>query len=415
MASIEPRGDSWRIVWRIGGRGGPKQYVTTSSDKRAETVKSFVEDRGHRVTDDEVYRSLFPGAGREVDAPLLRDWVGTWVDAKAKSGDVQPDTLDTYRQLLRNWAVPRLGDYPLDTINADAITDWVSWMGTRETRSGRRASADTIRKAHAVLHQALGAAVPRFLPANPAAKPAGSRRDASGLPAHVAYEAVFLEPTEADIVLAACSPHIRDLVEIALLTGLRLGELLVLRREDVDLSSKEPAVFVRRALKADGSIGGPKSQRSRRTVTLSKRAAVVFGDCIEGKGRSALVFTTPTGLMWSKDNIRERYWKVAVAAAQRCPDHMPPAPPRSGRGRQRVYRNDEVSTCDCATRLHKVPRFHDLRHTAISWLIAAGWDMFVISRRAGHQSIKTTMDIYGHLMRQGGSDGLSALDALAGV
>lgn len=47
--------------------------------------------------------------------------------------------------------------------------------------------------------------------------------------------------------------------------------------------------------------------------------------------------------------------------------------------------------------LPRRPRIHDLRHTHVSWLIAAGVPLPAIQRRLGHESITTTIDRYGHL------------------
>jgi integrase len=412
MASMETRGESYRVYWRNGGRGGRKQSVTTASSRRAKTVQSFVEERAHRVTADEVYRALFPDGDRNTDTPTLAKWFTTWVDGRVGDG-IQPDTLRGYRQMAGKWIVPRLGEYQLDALNEDAVTDWVAWMKGRESRHGRIVSGTTVRHVHALLHQILAAAVPKYIPSNPAAVPRGSRRGTKGLPKQVQYEATFLEPAEADLVIAACGPEIRDLVRMALLTGLRLGELLVLRVQDVDLG-EHPAVEVRRALKNDGTIGPPKSVRSRRTVTLSGKTVKLLAPLVEGRGRSALLFPAPTGRMWGKHSLERRYWSPAVAAAQRCSQqqHLPPAPPKPKHGRTRGYRLDEVSTCDCPTRLHKAPRFHDLRHSHASWMINLGEDIFALSRRLGHQDISTTTSVYGHLLRHGDGRKLSALDDL---
>ncbi|MFD6195709.1 tyrosine-type recombinase/integrase [Mycobacteriaceae bacterium NPDC060252] len=43
------------------------------------------------------------------------------------------------------------------------------------------------------------------------------------------------------------------------------------------------------------------------------------------------------------------------------------------------------------------PRIHDLRHTCASWLIQAGVPLPVIQQHLGHESIQTTVDVYGHL------------------
>ena len=60
-----------------------------------------------------------------------------------------------------------------------------------------------------------------------------------------------------------------------------------------------------------------------------------------------------------------------------------------------------VSVCGCARRLHKRPRFHDLRHPQVAYLIDAVWDFYMIQLWRGHASIKTTFDIYGHLLPYG--------------
>ncbi len=61
--------------------------------------------------------------------------------------------------------------------------------------------------------------------------------------------------------------------------------------------------------------------------------------------------------------------------------------------------------------LTKTPRFHDLRHTYASWLISAGVPLPEIQRRLGHESIQTTVDVYGGLLDQAGDLADAAIDA----
>jgi integrase len=415
MASIEPRANgAYRIRWRLDGRrDGKWQSVTTNSDTRAEHVKSFVELRGHRITGTEVSRLMF-GTDATSDTPTLAGWVQTWHKQKDEDGQVQPDTLARYLQNINRWIVPRLGDYRLDAITTDVIIDWLAWLKVQNGGHRRPLSADTIRHQHTMIHQLLGAAVPRWLAANPVARPAGSRKGTPGLPKRVRYEATFLDPDEAALILRHAEPAIRDIADLALRTGMRLGELLVLRPMDVDLSDDNPVLHVKRAVKADGTIGTPKSQRSRRTISLSPETVKLLKRLGDGKPRTALLFPTPEGGMWDGNNLVRRHWKKAVAAARRCPNHMPPVPPKSRRGPERGYRITEVSDCPCPGRLHKVPRFHDTRHSHAAWLIALKEDIFTISRRLGHESITTTLDTYGHLLPRGDGGRLAALDELAG-
>ena len=58
------------------------------------------------------------------------------------------------------------------------------------------------------------------------------------------------------------------------------------------------------------------------------------------------------------------------------------------------------------------PRIHDLRHTAASWMIAAGLDLVTVQYMLGHESVTTTADLYGHLLperRKAAADAMSAM------
>jgi integrase len=156
-------------------------------------------------------------------------------------------------------------------------------------------------------------------------------------------------------------------------------------------------------LSRTGEVGPVKTPKSRRSVLLSPQTAALFAELVGGKQPGELVFAAPEGGPWDAGNMRYRYWRLAVAAAQRCELH-PPVPETVEKERL------AVSACECPTRLHAAPRFHDLRHSHVAYLIAAGWDFYMIQLRLGHASIKTTFDTYGHLLPHGERDRLQALD-----
>ena len=372
--------------------------MTFPTRRQAESARQLAEARGHQITADEVYAAIL---GIDLDAPepppTVAEWAGQWIEERRRVGDVQPDTLVDYQRILVRRVLPRIGDLPLTGVTREVVQGWVAWLRTQRTRSGDPLSAQTIRRAHGVLHSMLAAAVPRWLDHNPAARRPGERRTA-GLPKATKYESVFLTPEEFAILHRACPPQIADLVYVLGRTGLRLGEAVALTAEDVTVTGRHPVIRVRRARKRDGTVGTPKSERSRRDVPISSEVADVLAPRVLGKPRKALVFPAPGGGMWNTANLHARYWAPAIASAMRCSEHPPPLPPRPPRGPRRQWRNDEVSTCDCPTRLHRVPRIHDLRHSHVAWLLEAGWDVTRISRRLGHESITTTVDIYGHLL-----------------
>ena len=310
------------------------------------------------------------------------------------------------KRLLRSRVIPRLGHRRLADITEDDIAGFVAWLSQDLMPAG-------VRKVHVVLHQVLQNAVPRHIPVNPAAKPAGHRK--GNLPKIKRYRACFLTAEEAHMIVRAAAPPVVDLVRTALGTGLRLGELLGLRVQDIDLEAETPVIRVEQSLKRDGTFGSPKSERSERSVTISRTLVDVLRPRIEDKRPTDLVFPAPEGGPWNANNLRNRYWHTAIAAAGRCAAH-PPAMVKCGRGgRSEKVDPLATSTCACKNRLHQKPRIHDTRHSHVGWLIDAGWDLYAIQQRIGHESIKTTFDVYGHRLSHGDTDRLDALDSMLNV
>jgi integrase len=396
----------------MGGRKGHKQSCTFAERKLADAANALCRSRRHKVTDEEVYRAIHGISDDEARGiPTLSEWATDWIARRRELGEVEPDYLDRIESVAMRRIIPRLGKLRMtnEQITTEIVTDWVTWLRSQPGPTGTL-KPTTIREAHTFLHSLLQAAVPKYLHSNPAAaKVVGGRRK-SGLPKAEHYEPVFLTPDEIKLIVAACPPAIRDMVEFSLLTGLRLGELLALRVEDVELAGKHPVVRVRRALKKDGRIGQPKSRRSRRSQRVSKRCVAILQPRVTGKPRHALVFPAPEGGMWNPSNLRQRYWLPAVAQAQRCTVHPPPLPPKPARGPRRQWRPDEVSDCLCETRLQRDVRWHDLRHTAVSIRVEEGWDIIRVSRWIGHESVSITADIYGHLWEPEGDDRVDELD-----
>jgi integrase len=426
MASIEQTSTGFAVKWRLGGKrtGAPQTLPfkippgrkPDATLKLARAAKQLAESRAHNITRAEV-RNAVLGETPETPAgvPTFETWVGSYLEARRKSGEVQGDTLDRYEQILRGRAVPYLGGrYVVDNqFTPDVIKDWVAWVvATQRKPNGQPLSAETVRRHHAILHGCLGAAVPRYLSQNPAARPAGARKHISGLPKSIPYQGVFLEPWEMETIQSHCSEAIRDLAYVDVRTGLRLGEILVLRPQDIVPDGKRPHIKVVRALKDDGSVGAPKSAKSRREVTVSSEVAEVLVGRMAGKRRDDLIFPAPRGGSWNENNLRRRHWQPAVARAQRCEEHPPEEPEKPIRGPRRKLRVDEVSSCMCPGRLKRTPRFHDLRHTHVSLLVEAGWSPKRVQLRVGHANYQITMDIYGHLWERDDSERLDDVEKL---
>jgi integrase len=192
---------------------------------------------------------------------------------------------------------------------------------------------------------------------------------------------VFLSEAEFALLKTSTHPDAQDLVVVAVGTGLRWGELTALRVEDLHLWGGTPHLVVRRAWKRNGTgdfaldgqgvfyVGGPKTRESRRRVSLAPPLVRILRRLTKDRAGSDLVFTGSRGGRLAQGWWYKKRWLPAVKAAR-------------------------LKGLGCT------PRFHDLRHTHVAWLISAGVPLPVIQQRLGHKSIKITVDVYGGLLVQ---------------
>jgi integrase len=137
--------------------------------------------------------------------------------------------------------------------------------------------------------------------------------------------------------------------------------ILGLKWEDIDLEGSR--IDVRRSLWR-GKLITPKSRRSRRAIDMAPTLKTALAR-LASRFKAELVFASPDGQPIDPDNFMKRDWARALRRAN----------------------------------LRRI-RFHDLRHTYASLLIAQGAHPKYIQAQLGHASIQTTLDRYGHLMPQ---------------
>lgn len=145
--------------------------------------------------------------------------------------------------------------------------------------------------------------------------------------------------------------------------GLRIGEVAALRTSSLGIRMR--MVTVRETItEVSGRlrIGPPKTRASVRTVALPSFLAEDLAEHAAGRGRDDLLFTAPRGGMISPTTWRRRVWGPAVS----------------------------LLGLEGAT-------FHALRHSQGALLVEQGEHPLVIARRLGHTSVRTVLDIYGHL------------------
>ncbi len=280
----------------------------------------------------------------------------------------RPRTSESYTYLVTRHIEPTLGRERL----ARLTPGQVQRLEAQKLAAGL--SPRTVQYLHAVLRKALGDAVRTGLvPRNVAGLVEAPRvRRAEVQPLTPEQSRAFLEAVEG-------SPD-RPLYVVAMALGLRRGEVLALRWEDVDLDAA--ALTVRHTLREvpGGAyvLDEPKTERSRRTLALPpfvvgalrahhtaqarvrlRRVRLAAGDEWHDDG---YVFTTDVGLPLHGRVVLHRFQRALLHA-----------------GLPRL-------------------RFHDLRHGAASLLVAQHVDLKVVQEVLGHAQLATTAEIYAHLL-----------------
>ncbi len=261
--------------------------------------------------------------------------------------DLKPKTRHQYQSLMRQYIMPTWRNVPLAKITFESLTHWVA----RLSSSGLGPSG--IRQSVFVMSAALDHAVRSGrIRSNPAR--------GLGLPRPKRRDYVFLTHGQV-LTLADAAGRWRLLVLVLAYTGLRWGEATALRVCDIDFDRRR--IDVRRAFSDVGGrvvLGTPKSHQSR-TVPVPRFVVTEIAAAVVGKHADELVFTMPGGSVMRLSN-----WRLAT---------FKPARTRAG--------------------LSDRFRIHDLRHTAASLMIQAGYPPKMLQEIMGHASITTTLTCTG--------------------
>jgi integrase len=305
-------------------------------------------------------------------SPTVAAFLEGWLRDSAKP-KLRASAFRGYEQLVRIHLVPKLGHVKLDKLSPAAVQAFQNQM----LESGLAPA--TVRYARAVLRVALGQAVRWGLMArNPVDLVDGPRVET--------YEIQPFDLIQAQAFLAAvANDRLEALWSVALSLGLRQGEALGLRWQDIDLDGAQ--LRVRHQLqRVDRQLILVPTKTKRGTRRLSLPPSIVASLRAHRErqasqlgalpGPSSYVFTTRLGTPLEARNIVRRFKAILVKAG--LPDK----------------------------------RFHDLRHSAGTFLIAQHVHPRVVMEILGHSSITVTMDIYGHVLPETMKDAAARMDAI---
>ena len=329
---------SWRAQVSVDG-----ERLSYSANTRAECNEWL------RKTMDLVDKGMTFQSHNLTLKEYLVDWFST------KKNTIKPKTAYDYGRLLKNYIYPTLGKIKLKELTTHRITRFYADM----KKKGR--GVRTIQITHNILRSSLQDAVRNgIIGRNPcvgALIPRNSPREML----------VLTESQVTKFLIAAENSRYKALYHLAITTGMRYSELIGLKWSDIDWD--KGTIKVQRQLQYIPHKGyqfnRPKTRSGIRTImlgktTLSKLRQHYNENAHEDQTGENLIFVNGIGT--------QIYFK------------------RFHKDFKRVLKNAGLPNI----------RFHDLRHTAATLMIANGIPVVIVSKILGHSKPSVTMNIYAH-------------------
>jgi len=373
--AIRRRGRSWLVTVELGRDPltGRRRRVNLTTSTRREAEREEARLRHEVAT----------GIDIEPSKITLAEYLGRWLESMRPN--LGPRTFERYAGLMRRQVIPRIGSVHLAKLRPLHVQQLYAKLRENGRADGRGGLADkSLLQTHRILSEALKHAVGLQLVHQNVCQMVKA-------PQVRRKEVRTLSPDETRTLVDAATADdsvYGDAIVLAVHTGMRLGELLGLKWEDV--KPDQERLTVRRSLqhldKNRVVFQHPKTPKSRRSMPLGPTALETLKRLRRrqleerlkvgpGYKEQGLVLASAVGTPISPANVRRAFERILKAA-----------------GVERI-------------------RFHDLRHTHASLLLARGIHPKVVSERLGHASIAITLDTYSHVLPSLQEEAARDLDA----
>ena len=347
-----------RITSKPDPATGKKQRISRYAKTREQALKLRSE------------LQLQYGSNAAVPTSLtLGEWLPNWLELYARPS-VRHSTYVSYEGYVRKHLVPALGAVPLDKlVPADLQRFYL-----RKLQEDRLAPK-TISNLHACLHRALQQAVKeQMIPSNPC--------DAVDLPRKEAVEiSVLTREQQVKLMQESYRHRYGVFIRLALSTGMRIGEIVGLRWDDIDFTNR--ILFVRSTLNrlptVDGEsktqlfVGSPKTKNGRRSIPLFDAIISDLADWRKTQEADAQL-------------AQSAYENTGYVVTNEFGKPIEP----------RTFRDHYIRILKAAGLPHFT--FHALRHTFAPMAIEQGMDVKALSKILGHANVGFTLDTYAHLL-----------------
>jgi integrase len=352
MAIKKLSNGKWQLKMRVGNtvEGRVKwinrQFSTKKDAEKFEREILSQKDKGMYV---------------HPSSELFKDFITNWFETKKNEIGIQ--TANNYTLNLKNYIIPMLGNYQIGKLKLPTIQRFIN-----ELHENVGLKPATVRKIYTIVSAALNDAVKwEYIPKNPA-------------------QHVKLPKIECKELEVWNSQQVKQFLEVAkenryyivfylaLMTGMRQGEILGLRWKDIDFEKKQLSIY--QTLSSDGKtiLQGGKTVNSRRTIRLSDDTIRVL------RSHYRMVIQ-------EKMKYRSEYVDNGLVC---CTEKGTPTNPSNVRRLMKRF-----------IRMSGVPHitFHQLRHTHATLLIESGVNVKAVSQRLGHSDVRVTLDIYSHVTK----------------
>lgn len=424
MASIQKRGDSYRIVVSMGYDVNHKKLVEITTftpdknltpKKRQKAVEDFAYEFEKKCRNHERL---------EGEKTTLKEFVERWRSEKAEQ-ELQSSTLERYDGIIKDFILPGLGHLKLTEIKPHTVNGFFVALtkdGSRHDGKPGGYSKGTITKISAVLSSILQTAVLwELIERNPCDAVRLKAEDAAEkikfftpqqtalfldyiehpftihIKGHTRTDDTGKQYTVADYTSTKELPEqLKVLFSLAVYTGLRKGEILALTWDDVDFENNTVAVTKAAAVVNNQQIVKvPKTRNSYRKISIPHSVTEKLRKLRFEQTRYRL----QAGSYWQGEN-----WIFTQDNGKMMSYYTPCHALHDSIDR---YNADKAE----ADKLPVIP-FHGLRHTKATLQLAAGTDVRAVSAIMGHRETSTTLNIYSHSLQTAEQEAANRMEQL---
>lgn len=424
MASIQKRGESYRIVVSMGYDVNGKKIVETTTftpdknltpKKRQKAVEDFAYEFEKKCRNHERL---------EGEKTTLQEFVKRWRAEKAEQ-ELEASTLERYDAIIQDFILPAIGHLKLTELKPHTVNAFFVGLtkdGCRHDGKKGGYSKGTITKISAVLSSILQTAVLwEVIERNPCDPVRVKAED-------TAEKVKFFTPQQTAAFLNYIShPYtittkghtrtddtgkqysvgdytstkelplqLKVLFTLAIYSGLRKGEILALTWDDVDFENNTVAVTKSAAVvKGEQIVKVPKTRASYRKVSIPQSVTARLRKLQVEQTRHRL----KVGAYWQGEN-----WIFTQDNGKMLSYYTPCHALHDAIKR---YNADKAE----ADKLPVIP-FHGLRHTKATLQLAAGTDVRTVSSILGHRETSTTLNIYSHSLQTAEQEAVDKMERL---